>query len=163
MSTNLARFILAFFNLFPLLALAAEGSWVVKVPYASQHYGSNQQFEETNWGAGLGYLFHDVRTPVIGVSEVAVTGVLYKDSYGCDASNLQLRSVKRFGHFGTGLSVNLAHKCFNPKKQMEVKVFPTFTGTWDVTGSVTAVADFVPKMGRLNQTGVLALSLEWRF
>ena len=163
MSTILARFILIAINLFPLSALAAEGSWLVKVPYASKHFGSNQEFNETNWGAGLGYLFHDVRTPGIGLAEVAVTGVLYKDSYGCTGSNLQLRSVKQFDRFGAGLSLNLAHKCFNPKKQMQVKVFPTFTGTWEVTENVTAVGDFVPKMGRLNQIGVLALSLEWRF
>ena len=144
---------------------STTSEWFIKVPYTSVHWGTrgNYDFNDQNWGGGIGYIMYDVPLPVVGDMDIAYSAVIYNDSFYCDAFTAQVRAVKRIGKFGVGGSLNLAHKCIGVDLEQYTFVAPLLAVTYDMNTHLRFIVEGAPVLGDLNPTGFLALSLEWSF
>jgi hypothetical protein len=143
---------------------SSDESFFLKLPVTSIHIGDTHgyKFNQQNLGVGIGYE-HTRYAPGIGDITVAYSAAYFIDSYRCEAANLQVKSLKDWGYFAFGVSVNLAHKCVRPYTSARTIVVPLFTTAWNPTPSIRVNFDGFPPATKQYGVGFVGVSVDVNF
>lgn len=145
--------------------ISAVADPYMKIGLTSIHLGDTDgyDFNEHNFGLGIGNDYE--QKEFVGMLiRPSASVIVYRDSYDCDSWNLQGRfQTPITNRLQLGSAINLAHKCFNEKKQLETKLVPTLTSTFDLGPGWRLTLDGLPPLGEVNPFGFVGFSIEARF
>lgn len=161
MKLCIARLAVSVSLIFVATVASADG-WIVKVPLTSYHWGDigGYDFNENNLGFGVG------RTRELDRDwSTTLSLAVFPDSYGCLATNVQLRGAKEvFSGVHLGASLNVAfNKCIESDSDPRTIFAPTGSVMFDVTNELSLVFDFAPAIADINRVGFVGFSAEWKF
>jgi hypothetical protein len=147
-------------------AAMAEDGFFLKLAGTSVHFGDTEgvDFNTANLGLGIGYTWSGVDLGPVKDVDVSLSGTVYRDSFYCDAVNVQLRGTKAVSkRLAVGLALNAAHKCQTPNSEPYGFIAPTLVATYDLSDRFSLAFDAAPAIKDINEIGFVGVSLEMKF